>query len=136
MQGFSRVGLWGFLACAAYAQLANQTSLVGTVVDSSGSVVPGAEVTAVNGATQDTCRVLTNSEGYYNIQFVRVGTYGLEVTRPGFQTYRAKGVQVDINQRHGVETQILVEPTARKDLLRRDAQGAGERRGDGPLDLA
>jgi hypothetical protein len=31
---------------------------------------------------------------------------------------------VDVNQRHGVETQILVESAAGKDLLRREAQGA------------
>jgi hypothetical protein len=43
---------------------------------------------------------------------------------------------VDVNQRHGVETQILVEPAAGKDLLRREAQSAGERRRDGLLDLS
>src|SRR5437588_9375630 len=69
MRHFKRVTIVAFVACAAWAQLANQTALVGTVVDSSGSVVPGAEVAAVNVATQDRYHALTNAEGYYNIQF-------------------------------------------------------------------
>jgi hypothetical protein len=40
-------------ALLAVVQLASQTALVGTVTDSSGSVVPGATVVAVNIGTQD-----------------------------------------------------------------------------------
>ena len=39
-------------ASNASAQLASQTALVGTVTDTSGSVVPGASVLAVNVGTQ------------------------------------------------------------------------------------
>ena len=54
----SRLTLWALLglSCAtpAAAQLASQTALVGTATDSSGSVLPGASVVAVNAGTQDT----------------------------------------------------------------------------------
>ena len=86
------------LATSAAAQLASQTALVGTVTDSGDLVVPGAQVVAVNAGTKDTYEATTNSEGYYNIQFVRAGTYDVTVTVSGFQTFRATGVEVANNQ--------------------------------------
>jgi len=93
---FLSLGL--FLAPNASAQLASQTALVGTVTDSGGLVVPGAQVVAVNVGTQDTYEATTNTAGYYNIQFVRTGTYTITVTVPGFQTFKALGIEVGSNQ--------------------------------------
>src|SRR5204863_2211862 len=86
------------LASSAAAQLASQTALVGTVTDIGNLVVPGAQVTAVNAGTKDTYSATTNSEGYYNIQFVRAGTYEITISLAGFQTYKATGVEVANNQ--------------------------------------
>jgi len=87
-----------FLATSAWAQLASQTALVGTVTDPDGLVVPGAQVVAVNLGTRDTYETTTNAEGYYNIQFVRTGTYEITVGVTGFQTSRVSGVEVANNQ--------------------------------------
>ncbi|MDP9322345.1 MAG: TonB-dependent receptor [Acidobacteriota bacterium] len=87
-----------FLATNASAQLASQTALVGSVTDSGNLVVPGAQVVAVNVGTKDTYEATTNAEGYYNIQFVRTGTYEITVTMSGFQTFKASGVEVTNNQ--------------------------------------
>ena len=88
------LGVMLLLATSAWAQLASQTALVGTVTDSGGLVVPGAQVVAVNTGTKDTYEATTNSEGYYNIQFVRPGRYEITVTIPSFQTFKATGVEV------------------------------------------
>ena len=82
----------------AEAQLTSQTALVGTVTDRDGGVVPGAQVVAVNVGTKDTYEATTNTEGYYQIQFVRTGTYDITVTVSGFQTFKATGVAVANNQ--------------------------------------
>ena len=58
---------------SAWAQLSSQTALVGTVTDSGGLVVPGAQVVAVNTGTKDTYEATTNNEGYYDIPFARPG---------------------------------------------------------------
>jgi hypothetical protein len=92
------VGLVLFLSSNVLAQLATQTALVGTVTDRDGGVVPGAQVVAVNTGTKDTYETTTNAEGYYQVQFVRTGTYDITVTVSGFQTFRATGVQVATNQ--------------------------------------
>ena len=86
------------LATSAWAQLASQTALVGTVTDSDGLVVPGAQVVAVNVGTQDRYETTTNAEGYYNIQFVRTGTYEIAVVLTGFQTSKVSGIDVANNQ--------------------------------------
>ena len=86
------------MATNAWAQLASQTALVGTVTDSGGLVVPGAQVVAINVGTKDTYEAATNSEGYYHIQFVRPGQYEITVAVSGFQTFKATGVEVGTNQ--------------------------------------
>ena len=86
------------LSTAAYAQLASQTALVGTVSDAGGLVLPGASVVAVNVGTRDTYEATTNAEGDYYIQFVRPGKYEISVTVNGFQTFKTTGVDVASNQ--------------------------------------
>jgi hypothetical protein len=72
------------LAGSSYAQIATTTSLVGTVSDSSGKVIAGAKITAVNAETLDTYSTLSNQDGNYRIDFVRVGTYDVAAEYPGF----------------------------------------------------
>src|SRR5207247_7221577 len=86
------------VATTAAAQLDSQTALVGTVTDSGGLVVPGAQVVAVNVGTKDTYEAITNAEGYYHIQFVRPGRYEITVTTSGFGPFKATGVEVATNQ--------------------------------------
>jgi hypothetical protein len=88
------------LACgtSAYAQLANTTSLVGTVTDSAGAAMASASIKAVNVATQDTYTATTNAEGNYTISFIKIGNYSITATQAGFQTVTKNGVAVDYNQ--------------------------------------
>ncbi len=79
------------------AQVANNTSLVGTVVDSTGQVVAGAHVTGTNQATKVTYSGDTNGEGYYSIPYVAPGTYDVSVEMNGFQKSVTSGVIVTIN---------------------------------------
>src|SRR4029453_5987969 len=88
------VGLSLLLATSAWAQLSSQTALGGTVTESGGAVVPGAQGVAVNLGTKDTYEVTTNGEGYYNIQFAKPGRYEITVSLSGFSTYKATGIEV------------------------------------------
>jgi hypothetical protein len=79
------------------AQLSNNTALVGTVTDPSGSVVVGAKVVGVNRDTKVQYTGTTNGEGYYSIPFINPGTYNITVSMNGFKTVTASGVIVAIN---------------------------------------
>src|SRR5690242_12252834 len=81
-----------------FGQIATTTALVGTVTDTTGQTVPEAKITAVNQGTQDTYTATTNVQGYYNIQFVRAGTYTVTVEHAGFQKFEKTGIVVENNQ--------------------------------------
>src|SRR5213593_4742826 len=49
--------------------------LNGTVVDQSGAVVPGANVTLTNEASRDQRRTVTNADGFFAFAAVPAGTY-------------------------------------------------------------
>jgi outer membrane receptor protein involved in Fe transport len=79
------------------AQIANNTSIVGTVSDPSGNVIAGATVVATEEQTKVHAQVTTNDQGYYSITFIQPGTYDLSVQQKGFATYVKKGVIVTID---------------------------------------
>ncbi|HVH72322.1 MAG TPA: carboxypeptidase-like regulatory domain-containing protein, partial [Candidatus Dormibacteraeota bacterium] len=84
------IRLWMWLcllslaAMSSFAQVANNTSLVGTVTDASGQAVAGAKVTAVNVGTNEHYSATTGEDGSYTLTFVREGTYTITVERAGF----------------------------------------------------
>ena len=83
----------GVLAPAtAFAQ---QASIVGTVRDASGAVLPGVTVEASSPALIEKTRsVVTNGVGQYSIQDLRPGTYSVTFTLPGFNAVRRDGVEL------------------------------------------
>ena len=90
------VGL--LFASGLYGQIATTTSLVGTVTDASGQVIPKATVTATETGTDTVYNATTNDLGYYSIEFVHIGSYRITVSHPGFETVTKAGVAVEINQ--------------------------------------
>jgi hypothetical protein len=88
-----RVGLSVLLAAvlcaassAAYAQGSTTQTLSGTVVDTSGAVIPGADVAAKHNATGVASNAVTNGDGLFSIPSLPIGTYTVTVTLQGFKT--------------------------------------------------
>ncbi len=80
------------------AQIANNTSLVGTALDSSGAAVVGAKVDAVEEATKVSYSATTSANGYYAITFIKPGTYDITVQQNGFKTETKTGIPVPVDQ--------------------------------------
>lgn len=78
------------------AQITTST-LVGTVTDQTGAVIPGAAVTIVNQATQATNAGTANGSGNYTFTFVPPGSYTIQVSAHGFQSQSIKNVVVSVN---------------------------------------
>jgi Carboxypeptidase regulatory-like domain/TonB dependent receptor-like, beta-barrel len=109
MRYIALLACWLF-AANAFGQIATVTSLVGTVTDSSGKTVIGAKITATETSTQDKYSAVTNQDGNYRIDFVRVGTYDVMAEYPGFKTMRHAGSEVNINQ--VVRNDFMLSPGA------------------------
>ena len=88
------------------AQVADNTALVGTVTDPTGSVVSGVKVVGTNRDTKVSYSGTSNAEGYYSIPFVSPGTYDINVETSGFKKMTATGVIVTIN--HAVRTDFTL----------------------------
>ena len=59
----------------AFAQGATTSTLSGTVADSSGAVLPGADVSAKHSGTGLVTAAVTNGEGAFSIPSLAIGTY-------------------------------------------------------------
>jgi hypothetical protein len=83
-------------------------SLVGTVTDPSGALVPAAEVKITNRATNQTRTALTNEAGLYSFSNVLAGPYDMEVKAAGFRVLRRTGLEVVVNtvRREDVQLQV------------------------------
>ena len=72
-----------------------QGVVTGSVVDSSGAVVPGADLTLTNEGTGVQQREQSKSDGSYRFGLVPPGTYTLAVRAKGFAEKDTKGIVVD-----------------------------------------
>lgn len=72
-------------------------SLVGSITDQSGAVVPGARVTVTNIATNQSRTVDADSTGTYTVSALTPGTYRVRVSQSGFQDSITNDAPVTIN---------------------------------------
>ena len=86
------------LPTAAVAQVATG-SMVGTIVDSSGQVVPGALVTVRNVNQNTTTTLTTDATGVYTAPFLVPGAYEVSVGLQGFKTWARRGIVLQVNDR-------------------------------------
>ncbi|MCX6631336.1 MAG: carboxypeptidase-like regulatory domain-containing protein [Candidatus Solibacter sp.] len=86
--------LLALITACAMGQAARTGTLVGTVTDSSGAVIPAAQVTVKNVDTAFVSKGETNAEGGYYIPFLAVGSYELKVEAAGFKAFVQTGIQL------------------------------------------
>ncbi|HZQ51898.1 MAG TPA: TonB-dependent receptor [Bryobacteraceae bacterium] len=83
-------------------------SLVGTVTDPSGAVIPSATVTATNVGTQQTRTDVTDSGGRYNLTNLLPGTYSVKIEAKGFRAREQAGVNITPNTVARIDAQLEV----------------------------
>ena len=73
------------------------TSILGTVTDPSGAVIPGVSVTLENTGTAATRTTITDETGTYQILQVQPGTYRIRAELSGFKTVVRENLQLVVN---------------------------------------
>jgi len=120
-QGFFRYLVFSFTLVFLGFALSQITSteaqvisgdLVGTVVDSSGAVVPGASIEATNTATGVKYTAAANSSGEYRFNNLPVGTYNVTAWAANFAKTTVSAFRVELNKANNLQISLNVSATA------------------------
>lgn len=121
-----------FAVSAAVAQSETAT-LLGTVKDANGAVVPNATVTLKNIATGISSSVTTDAIGDYQFVNVKIGNYEVMVVATGFNKTIAQNINLTVNARQRVDislqvasTDVTVTVTSAAELLESDSSVRGQ----------
>src|SRR5690348_14393333 len=87
-----------FVSAAAFAQ-SGQGSVEGTVIDSTGAVVPGIAVKVTNTATNQSFTTESNETGYFRFPVIPIGSYDLVAEGKSFAPFTQKAVGVTIGSK-------------------------------------
>jgi Carboxypeptidase regulatory-like domain len=93
------------VATSAVAQTPTGT-ILGSVKDAQGGVVPGAAVTATNLGTQYSRSTVTDAAGEYALRLLPVGNYKIEVSIPGFKNFEQTGILLEVGRNARVDATI------------------------------
>ena len=117
---------------SARAQV-DEGSLSGTVTDSTGAVVPNAQVTVKNTDVGLTLTGVTNSAGEFTFSPLRIGQYSVTVAASGFEKTTQENLSVNISQHLQVPIQLktgeisqTVEVTNTPPVLQTDESSVGQ----------
>ena len=99
--------LSGLTAAGLLAQ-GDRGTITGTVTDSSGQVVPNAEIVILNEGTGIQAATKTGDAGTYTIPLLSIGNYALKVSVPGFKSYIRQGIAIQVGQTTRVDLQLEV----------------------------
>src|ERR1022692_921984 len=81
-------------------------TILGTVTDPSGAVIPGVKVTVKNTGTGLERTTETSADGSYSLPELPIGTYTVTVVQSGFDTFVATGETVDVATERRVDASL------------------------------
>src|ERR1700739_1131391 len=89
--------LVGMILCGhANGQTAVDGAVGGTVQDSSGAILSGANVVIRNNATNAEKSVISDSSGFFRVNHLLPGMYTVTITVSGFETFKSDKVEVTV----------------------------------------
>ncbi len=107
-------------AFVAAAQIVS-SSIVGSVTDATGAMVPGAALTVTNQSTGIARNAATGADGAFVFPQLAPGTYTVSASAPGFKKYEAAGLVLLVNQTVRADVQLTIGDVAEQ--VRVEASG-------------
>ena len=87
---------------------AQEATVVGTVTDPAGNVVPDITITVTNIQTGAIRTLLTNDVGQYVAPGLPIGKYDLKAESSAFSVLESKGVVLNVNDRVRIDFQMML----------------------------
>jgi hypothetical protein len=84
--------------CAPLQAQSTFGTMLGTVTDSSGSLVPHAKIEIVNEAESVSHSQLTDSQGNFEALNLKAGVYSVSAAANGFRSYKSTGIELQARQ--------------------------------------
>jgi hypothetical protein len=100
--------LGAILFCVASAHAQFSSAIEGTVKDSSGAAIVGAQVTLANIETNVTQEAKSDQSGYFRFASLAPGVYTVTANASGFQTVVQKNVELTAGRVQGVPLTVQV----------------------------
>ena len=88
-----------FVAALSIGAAAQEATIVGTVMDSSGAVVPNATITITNIATGQSRKMQSNDVAQYVATALPIGNYDIKAQATGFNLADTTGVVLNVGDR-------------------------------------
>lgn len=95
------------IVVALYAQV-EQATILGTIVDNAGAVVPGANITVRNAGTGERRTAKSDDRGNYEISALNIGSYEVSVEHAGFRKETVSGIVLVVNQHARIDVKLEV----------------------------
>ncbi|MGA3164978.1 MAG: TonB-dependent receptor [Terriglobia bacterium] len=89
-----------------------QSTILGTVTDPNGAVVPGASIEVKNTGTTFSRKVTSDDIGNYRVPNLDPGTYSVVAVVPGFSRWVGEGFSLNANQIQRVDIQLAIGQVA------------------------
>jgi len=99
-----------FSPASLHAQYENG-SLLGTIRDTSGAPIPGADVSVRNTDTGTSNQAKTDGAGNYDIPQLRVGVYTVTASANGFSRAVAENITISVGNRQHIDLSLKVGST-------------------------
>jgi carboxypeptidase family protein len=99
----------------------NRATITGTVTDSSGALVAGAEVTATNLGTGAPTQTFSNQDGIYVVPNLPPAQYSVEFKKDGFETLRRPTVTLESTQVARIDAALKVGAISQSMTVTADA---------------
>ena len=95
------------LACPTLRAQVDTGTILGTIKDQSGAVIPHAKVSLTNEGTNFTITTTAGGDGSYVFTPLKIGTYSVTAQVPGFRKTTHVGVAVNIQQQTVVNLTLV-----------------------------
>jgi hypothetical protein len=87
-------------------------TLTGVVSDTSGAVVPNANITLKNQSSGDVRKTVSNGDGYFTFSSIPTGAYSVTVESSGFEKYEVTGLSFTGAEKRNLDISLKVGSSA------------------------
>jgi hypothetical protein len=99
-------------SCAGMQAQLTTADFGGAVTDSTGAVIPHAQITLVEIGTHTVRKAQSNDDGAYAFNQIQPGIYSLKIEARGFKAFAVSGVQVSAGAHPRVDAKLDIGQTA------------------------